>query len=52
VTADVSCGQFGTARLKCKLSTYVQETVGDGWEGLHTDSFKRENRLAADIGIE
>jgi hypothetical protein len=26
---DVSCGQFGTVRLKFKLSTYIQETVGD-----------------------
>jgi len=28
-TAGVSCGQFGTVRLKFKLSTYIQETVGD-----------------------
>jgi hypothetical protein len=26
--AGVSCGQFGTVRLKFKLSTYIQETVG------------------------
>jgi len=25
----VSCGQFSTARIKSKLSTYIQETVGD-----------------------
>jgi hypothetical protein len=25
----VSCGQFGTVRLEFKLSTYIQETVGD-----------------------
>ena len=24
----VSCGQFGTVRLKFQLSAYVQETVG------------------------
>jgi len=28
-TADVSCGQFSTVRLKFKLSMYIQETVGD-----------------------
>jgi len=28
-TAGVSCGQFGTVRLQFKLSTYIQETVGD-----------------------
>jgi len=28
VTGGVSRGQFGTVRLKFKLSTYVQETVG------------------------
>ena len=27
--AGVSCGQFGTVRLKFKLSTYIQETIGD-----------------------
>ena len=27
--ADVSCGQFGSVRLKFKLSTYIQGTVGD-----------------------
>ena len=49
--AGVSCGQFGAVRLKLKMSTYIQETVGDMWEGLHTESFKREERLAADNGI-
>jgi hypothetical protein len=39
-SAGVSCGQFGTVRLKCKLSTYIEETVGDKWEGLHIESFK------------
>ena len=28
-SAGVTCGQFGTVRLKFKLSTYIQETVGD-----------------------
>jgi len=28
--AGVSCGQFGAVRLTFKLSTYIQETVGDG----------------------
>jgi hypothetical protein len=41
--AGVSCGQFGTVRLKYKLSTYIQETVGDRLEGVHTESFKRES---------
>ena len=27
--------------LKFKLSTYIQETAGDRYEGLHTESFKR-----------
>jgi hypothetical protein len=27
--AGVSCGHFGTGRLKFKLSTYIQETFGD-----------------------
>jgi hypothetical protein len=38
--AGVGCGQFGTFRLKFKLTTYSQETVGDKQEGLHTESFK------------
>jgi len=25
----VICGQFGTVRLKYKLSAYIQDTVGD-----------------------
>ena len=38
--AVVSCRQFSTLRLKFKLSTNIQETVGDKQEGLLTDSFK------------
>ena len=40
--AGVSCGQFGTVRLKFKQSTYIQETVGDT-RGMHTERFKRGN---------
>ena len=49
--ADVSCGHFGSVRLKLKLSAYVPETVGDRQEGLHTESVKQEKLLAADTGI-
>ena len=30
---------------------YIQETAGDRQQGLHTESFKWENRLAAVNGI-
>lgn len=49
--AGLGCGQFGTVRLKFKLTTYIQETVGDKQEGLHTESFKLEKRLAGGNGI-
>jgi hypothetical protein len=49
--AGVSCGQFGTFHLKYKLSKYIQETVDGKWEGLYTESFKSEKRLAADNRI-
>ena len=50
--AGVSRGQFGTVRLKFKLLTCVQETVGDRQEGLHTESFNPyctnvENRVSS-----
>ena len=46
----VSCRQFAAVRLNFKLSTYNQETFGDKYEALFTESFKRENRLEADNG--
>jgi hypothetical protein len=49
--ACLICEQFSTVHLNFKLSTYIQETVGDRLEGLHTGSFKREEQLAAKNGV-